>query len=285
MKNPFQSPLPGRNSFLPQDYIEAKTESRANILMLTLFAIAMAGVVAAFFVTNGHWQRLRARQETVSAEYAAEGKKIDQLKALENQRAAMMEKAEITAALVEKLPRWAVLGEMTLRMPTTMRLDMFNIKSTRQQPPPPPPTPGGKGKAASQSLVKNLTDKVTDTKKEPEKIAVSAPRFDYAVTIDGTAQENNDIADFLASIKRSPAFDRVELQFIRESKESGRDMRKFQVTAVLRQTAGTGELSNSLQDLVNQRTELLAKLRNEAFEAEAKSSAAASVNTTEGENP
>ena len=280
MKNPFQSPLPGRNSFLPQDYIEAKTEARANVLMLTLFAIAMAGVVGAFFVTNRHWQRLRARQATVSAEYAAEGKKIEQLKSLENQRAAMMEKAEITAALVEKLPRWAVLGEMTLRMPMTMRLDVLTIKSARQQPPAPPP--GAKGKSAPKSLVKNLAEQIKEPKKEPERTPVTAPRFDYAVTIDGTAPENNDIADFLASIKRSPAFDRVELQFIREGKESGRDVRKFQVTATLRQTAGTGELSNSLQDLVNQRTQLLTKLREAA---EAPAATATATAGTEGRNP
>ncbi|MBL8999899.1 MAG: PilN domain-containing protein [Phycisphaerae bacterium] len=272
MKNPFQSPMPGRNSFLPEDYIAAKTEARANVLMLTLFAIAMAGVVGAFFVTNRHWQRLRSRQEMVSTEYAAEGRKIEQLKALESQRASMMEKAEITAALVEKLPRWAVLGEMTLRMPTTMRLDLFTIKSTREQPPPPPP-PQGKG--APQSLVKNISDKVKDPKKEPERRPVHAPRFTYAVTIDGTAHENNDVADFLASLKRSPAFDRVELQFIRDGKESGRDVRKFQVTASLRQNAGTGELSNSLQDLVNERTRLLTSMR------EAGATAAAG----EGRNP
>lgn len=283
MKNPFQSPIPGRNSFLPQDYIEAKTDARANILMLTLFAIAMAGVVGAFFVTNHRWQRLRAQQATVCAEYAAEGKKIEQLKSLENQRASMMEKAEITAALVEKLPRWAVLGEMTLRMPMTMRLDLFTIKSTREQPPPAA-TSGGKGKPAPQSLVKNLAEKVKETKKEPERPAVTAPKFAYAVTVDGTAQENNDIADFLASLKRSPAFDKVELQYIRESKENGKDMRKFEVTATLRQNAGTGELSNSLQDLVNQRTQLLVRLRDEAEQTKNKTTATSAVGT-EGGNP
>jgi Tfp pilus assembly protein PilN len=258
MINPFQSPQPTPNTFLPEDYISRRTEVRANVLMLTLFAIVLAGVVGAFFVTNRHWQNLRVRQEIVSAEYSAEGKKIEQLKALENQRASMMEKAEITAALVEKVPRWAVLGELTLRMPQSMRLDNFLIKSTRHQPPQPAAAPG---KAAPQSLVKSITG--PGAKKEPEKPRILAPRFDYQVTVEGTAVENNDIADFLSSLKRSPVFDRVELQFIRDAKEGGRDMRKFQVTAALRTSIATGELSSSLQDLVAVRTASLKTLRDQ----------------------
>ena len=46
-----------------------------------------------------------------------------------------------------------------------------------------------------------------------------------------TKQEN---IDFLASLKRSPAFDAVELTFIKDAKELGRDMRKFQITDIAR---------------------------------------------------
>jgi len=158
-------------SFLPQDYISERTDARANILTLTLFAITMAGVVAAFFVTNRHWQSLRSTQEAINVEYQAEGKKIEQLKSLESQRAAIMEKAEITAALVEKLPRWAMLGELTLRMPASMRLDQFLLKSTRVLPPAPPPVPGSKAKP--QSLVKPAADK---NDKSKDKLAKKEER-------------------------------------------------------------------------------------------------------------
>jgi len=258
MSNVFKRPAPAHNSFLPQDYINERTDARANILTLTLFAVTMAGVVGAFFVTNRHWQSLRNRQQVINADYEAEGKKIDQLKELENQRAGIMEKAEITAALVEKLPRWAVLGELTLRMPSTMRLDQFVLKSTRINQTPGPivaPAAAASAKAQPQSLIKNLTDKAKDGKdKKPARPRIEPPKFEYAVTIEGTADLNNDIADFLASLKRSPVFEKVELPFIRDAKELGRDLRKFQITAALRQNIGTGELSSSLQDLVNVRT-------------------------------
>ncbi len=253
-------------SFLPQDYISERTDARANILTLTLFAITMAGVVAAFFVTNRHWQSLRATQDAINVEYQAEGKKIEQLKSLESQRAAIMEKAEITAALVEKLPRWAMLGELTLRMPASMRLDQFLLKSTRVLPPaPPPPAPGSKAKP--QSLVKPAADKNDKSKdklaKKEERPKVEPPKFEYAVTIEGTAEVNNDIADFLASVKQSPAFDKVELTFIKDAKEMGKEMRKFQITAALRKVVGTGDLGTSLQDLVTRKTAALNLLKEQ----------------------
>src|SRR5882724_7481510 len=134
MSNLFRPVSPASNSFLPEDYIARKTETRVNVLILGLFALVLGGVVAAFVVTNRRWQELRARQETVNEQCSMEGKKIDQLNKLEEQRAQMMDKAEITAALVERVPRWAVLGEVTLRMPVDMRLDSLIIKSTRTDP-------------------------------------------------------------------------------------------------------------------------------------------------------
>lgn len=264
MKTFLSKPMPAPNSFLPQDYINDRTDARANILTLTLFAITMAGVVGAFFVTNRHWQKLRQQQTDVNAEYALEGKKISQLKALDAQRSAIMEKAEITAALVEKLPRWAVLGEVSLRMPNSMRLDQLVVKSQRVVPVAVSPAPGPGGKTPPpQSLTKGAAKgaPAKDTKGETQRPKVEAPKFDYAVTIEGTADENNLVADFLTSLKRSPIFDKVELPYIRVAKEGERELRKFQITASLRANVGTGELAASLQDLVTTRTADLAQTR------------------------
>src|SRR4051812_3058349 len=107
MSNPFSPVSPASNSFLPEDYVARKTETRVNVLILGLFALVLGGVVAAFVVTNQRWQALRQRQANVNEQCVLEGHKIEQLNALENQRAQMMEKAEITAALVERVPRWA----------------------------------------------------------------------------------------------------------------------------------------------------------------------------------
>src|SRR5215813_10519693 len=104
-------------SFLPEDYLLRKKERRSNMISLSLFCIVMFGVIAAFFVTSRQWNDVKTRQAKINTEYTAESKKIDQLNVLEAQKREMMEKAEITAALIERVPRSILLAEIINRMP------------------------------------------------------------------------------------------------------------------------------------------------------------------------
>ncbi len=259
MSSPFRTS--GNNSFLPEDYVRQKSESRANLLTLTLFTVVLAAVVGAFLITNQRWQQVRNRGEEVNEQYVAEAAKIEQLKALESQRAQMMEKAEITAALCERVPRWALLAELTLRMPLTMRLDSFALKSKRLDPPAPAPVVAAKdgrgvnaADAKDKGLVKSLTDRMANKPAAPARLAVPPPRFEYSLVLAGTAEENNDIADYLAQLKDCSVVDNVELQFIRESREGDRLFRKFEVGMKVKTDADTAALSKSLTDLVAKRS-------------------------------
>ncbi len=253
MSNPFRPVAPASSSFLPEDYIARKTESRVNIMILTLFMLVMAGVVGAFLVTHKRGKIVRERQTLVNEQFVAEGKKIEQIRALESQRAQMMEKAEITAALLERVPRWAVLGEVTLRKPMSTTLDSLTIKSTRKEPPPAPaPT------QKPAPVVKSLTDKLAGVpERAAERPKASAPTFTYAMVITGSADNNTEVADFLAALKNSPIFDKVELAFIREAKEKDKLFRKFEISASIRTDASTEVLAKSLQKLKADRTALL----------------------------
>ncbi|MDX2131967.1 MAG: PilN domain-containing protein [Planctomycetota bacterium] len=270
MSNPYRPTGPGNTSFLPEDYIRSKAEGRANIITLTLFALVLAGVMGAFVVTKASVEKIAKRKEFVNQQFQEAEKKIAQLKSLESQQAQMMEKAEITSALVEKVPRWAVLGELTLRMPADMRLDSLVIKSTRPKVEVAPP-PGAKPPAV-KSLAGKFAAKVKPEAKEPERVKPQVPRFTYALTLEGTAVKNQDIADYLASLKQSPVLDKVEMAFIRESSERGSDYRKFQVTAQLRTELDTTGLAQSLSRLVAERTRWVA----EQARADGAASAAAS---------
>jgi len=263
MNSPFRSAGPRPSSFLPEDYINRKSEARANILVLSVFTIVMAAVVGAFLVTFQQKVTLRKHLVTVTEQYNTEAAKIEQLKQLEAQRAQIMEKAQLTAALVERLPRWAVYQEITLRMSDSMRLNESKIKSTRIDPPAAPP-PGAKPPA-----VKSLTDRVVGAKKE-ELVAVPilAPRFTYQLTIIGGAKENNDIADFISSLKQSPILDDVELAYIRDSKGSDELLpRKFEISATLRSDVDSAEVAASLRGLIEKRTTALGLKKKHKEEA------------------
>jgi Tfp pilus assembly protein PilN len=240
----------GGASFLPADYVQRKTELRNNIITLTLFALAMGVVAVTFFMKDMELRKVRDQYVAVNEAYEAEGQKIEQLKQLEAQRGQMMEKAQITSALVERIPRWAVLGEIHLRMPRSMWLETFEVKSTRNDA------------GASQGLpitrpagVQSLTDAAAAATEKK----IVPPSFNYQMTILGSAERNNDVADFLTSLKRSPIFKNVELTFIRESREGEKVVRRFEILTTLRTDVEQKVLLASLEKLVADRQREIAK--------------------------
>lgn len=246
MNNPFRNSSSAGGSFLPMDYVARKSEARANILVLSMFALVMAGVIGAFFLLVRSTRSLNDRESVVAAASAAEAAKLEQVRSLMSQRAQLMEKAEITAALVEKIPRWAMLGDIVLRMPKDMRLEQMSLKGKRMEPPPPPQPPGGKPAPQVKTLTGAQAAKPADS--QPKK--VSPPKFEYTLTLTGAADKNNDVADFLTALKASPILQSVELQYIKESKEKEQVFRKFEINAVLTRTPDTEAIAASLRELM-----------------------------------
>lgn len=232
--NPFlrqNNEAPAGTSFLPEDYVERQSSSRANALALTLFAIVMVGVIAAFFVTTRRWETVRAQQSKINELYAQEAKKIEQLKALEAQRSQMLDKAEITTALTERIPRSALLEQIVNRCPDdSLAFADLELKSKRIEPPKQLPKTDGKAPA-----VKSLADAKKDSKEE-KKEPIRAPKFEYTLTINGLAQRNTDVTDFLAKLGDCELLDRPDLPFIDTVKIDQTTFRKFQITAGLNAT-------------------------------------------------
>ncbi len=116
-------------SFLPEDYLAQKAERRTNLICLTLFVVVMIAVFGAFLVTNRQWTHVKRSQEAINARYREVAKQIEALTELETQREQMLEKAELAAALVERVPRSILLAELINRMPDRMALTKFELAS------------------------------------------------------------------------------------------------------------------------------------------------------------
>jgi Tfp pilus assembly protein PilN len=234
----------GASSFLPSDYVQRKAELRNNIVLLSTFAVVMGGIGAAFFKTQRDWRHLRDTYTLTSEQYVAEGEKIEQLKQLEVIRGQMMEKAQITASLIEKVPRHAMLAELTLRMKPGMTLQALTLSGTREEvAPPPPPNQSG-----ATSLAQAAAEKAA-----LHSASMTAPRYTYEVSFTGYAQNNNDIADYLANLKQSPIFTNVELSFIREATLDGETVRSFEMNLSLRTEVTQETIIESINGLMAER--------------------------------
>src|SRR3954471_5140703 len=155
MKLPFKRSDSGGGSFLPQEYVERRAELRANLLCLALFGVVMFGVIGAFFVPNRQWLTVKRARDSIAAQYAQEAARIEQLKLLEKQKTEIMDKAEVSTALIERVRRSVLLSELANRKPDEVTLIEVSLSAKRiQQAPPPANAP-----TTVQPQVKNLAGK------------------------------------------------------------------------------------------------------------------------------
>lgn len=244
MKSPFQRRSAAGSSFLPEDYVAQKIELRANVLCLSLFGLVMFGVIGAFFVTNRQWLKVRAEQAAITVEYTEQAQKIEQLKKLETQKAEMLAKAEITTALIEKVPRSVLLSELVSRMPEDITLLELSLESKRLKDDPIPGLGGGAGAPKIRSIQAPGSVAAPPGSKPalPDSKRIKAPRFEYKLTITGVSKRNNEIADYIAALKDCVLLDRVDLRHIKEKIIDKVDMREFVIEAILRPDADARSL-------------------------------------------
>ncbi len=223
----------GNGSFLPTEYVRNKSQVRANFVALLLFALVMAGVIGAFFVNHQRWRDVREQADLISAQFAEEAAKIQQLESLESQRAELLDRAEVVTALIDRVPRSVLMAEVVRDLPPGVTLTLVALEGERVKPPAPKPDPKAKAKGKTRSL----TGKNADKEKAPEPEKVHPPRFRHRVTVEGLASENEKIADYLALIKASPLFGEVELPLITSTIVDQVGYRRFKITMSLRDQA------------------------------------------------
>jgi Tfp pilus assembly protein PilN len=247
VKSPFSRPDTG-GSFLPRDYVAGKAERRATLTLLVIFTVVMVAIVSAFMVTSQQWNEVRRQQRLIDAAYAEEQVKIQQLRELEEQRAELVDKAEVTTALIDRVPRSVLLAEIVTRMPGRVTLLEMNLESKRiRATTPPAAASAAQGRAGGvrsisatartnpQNTTRGARGAQGDAPAERPK--VEPPRFESTLTLIGVATVNNDIADFLQALKACPLLEQVDLQYIQATVIDDIDRRKFEIHARLRPDA------------------------------------------------
>lgn len=222
-------------SFLPEEYLHRKAELRSIVISFGLFCIVISGIVGAFFVTNREWAKVKSSQEEINREYAIETAKIEQLKELEKQKNEMIEKAEVTTALIEKVPRSIMLAELINRMPKELTLNSLELKSTRLDAKPvkidrkASATSGNRSRGSKSSKSKTAAKPA-----EPEKPKVKPPSYEFKLEMVGLAATDDEIADYQTALKNCPLLANVELVYTTAVKVDDVQVRKFRIEAGVR---------------------------------------------------
>ncbi len=224
--------MSNQSSFLPEDYLAHKQERRTNFICVLLFVVVMCSVVGAFLVTNQQWTHVKEEQQAINVSYQEAGKQIHELTELERQRDEMLHKAELAAALVERVPRSILLAELINRMPSQLGLLEFELRSTRVRPARKvedrdrrPERISGRGRTQSREEVGEEVDRV------------DVPRYLVTIGLTGVAPTDIEVSRFMTELNAYRLVRNVTLVYSEEREIEGRKVRQFRINMELSQDA------------------------------------------------
>ena len=216
-------------SFLPDDYLERKAQRRTNFTCASLFLVVMGAIGAAFVVTERLMKQIEQQHAATESEYAGAAKRIDQVKELQTRQRTMAGQAELTASLLEKVPRSLVLAEVTNSLPPGASLLDVSLTSKLRPPPPAPKAPTAIEAAKAKKAAK-------DGSKDAKPAAPPPPQpriYDATMKITGAASSDLQVAQFINTLAKSPLFQDVNLLVSEQFEHEGRTVRRFQLDVKL----------------------------------------------------
>jgi len=221
---------PNTLNFLPDGYLEQKAQRRANAICAVLFLIVMAGMWAAFTLSEQATKRVDNEFAKTEQQYLGEAKRIEQVRQMQEKQKRMAHQADLTASLLEKVPRSFLLAEITNSIPAGISLiDLaMESKERAKTPKDAPKTAYEQQKAARQA--QKAAPQGPPPPPEPKL-------YDVSVKITGMALNDVQVAQFLKNLSNSKLLRDVNLLVSEEFSQGTDKLRKFQIDMALDRNA------------------------------------------------
>jgi len=224
-------------NFVPNDYIQQRQSSRANLMYLTLLAALLGGIGVTFSV-------IKMRQNVVGRELAAINAKmmeakeqIAQLEELKTKGKTMMKSMVMTAELLEPVPRSVVLACLTNNMPSGVSLlEMQLVEKENKVLAAPAAKPAAAAAAAPAAKPGAKTTQYQSAAAKNQKAAAPETKTVLVsnLEIEGIAPSDIEVASFIASLSGSILLDSVELVQSKEQDIDGVKFRQFRLRTSLK---------------------------------------------------
>ena len=220
---------PNELSFLPDDYLERKAQRRTNAICATLFLIVMVAIGSAFKFTERSMRVVEQEHADFEQHYTEAAKRIQQVQQMQDKQRTMAVQAELTASLLEKVPRSFLLAEITNSMPSGVSLLDMTLESKRRQAP--------KDAAKNTFEAKRSTSTANAAPSGSKlgapgasKIASEAKVYDVSLKITGVAYTDVQVAQFISRLNASKLLKDVNLVISEEYKKADeQQLRQFTI--------------------------------------------------------
>ncbi len=218
-------------NLLPDDYLENRARRRIVAMCMVLFIIEIVGVVGAWFVTERKQAVAVEICRGVDESYAQAAQQIARLQQLEGQKKTMLRKADVADALVERVPRSALLAVLTNALPQGASLTQIKLETQRSvvltRTSKEEKAAGGPGKGE---------EKKTRLTSEPRQEAPVTPST-VTLEVKGLAATDMEVARFIADLARCPLIRSVDLGYSQQRKLPEDSLREFLVRVELKENA------------------------------------------------
>lgn len=208
------SQLPTNNmNFLPEDYVERRQAARAAVIFIGLLVVVIAGIIGAYVYQQFDSRAVFDERDRVNAEFEDASKSITKAQEMDQEKARMVAKAELTTTLMERVRRSALLAELTTLQPKGLTILSLELK-TADAPLAAPAIAIDKAAGADASPVK-------------------PPQADVTIQLTGTAPTDGHVAQYIAALSKSKLLSEVNLLFsdeFKRTRDTNSDMvRKFHI--------------------------------------------------------
>jgi hypothetical protein len=215
---------PNQLSFLPDDYLEAKRQKRTNVICTVLFLLIMSAIVTTRLMIEKSLQLAETENADVCKQSADAATRIEQDRELQEKQLKMSNQAELTASLLEKVPRSVLLAELTNAKPLGVSfLDVILDSKVKQN--------SSQAAAAGKTQFEMKRAAMEDTK--GTKPAPQAKLYDVTVRVTGICDNDIQVSQFIEKLNRSKLVRDVNLLISDEFKVGDNPMRKFQLEMMI----------------------------------------------------
>jgi Tfp pilus assembly protein PilN len=218
-------------NFLPEDYQERRGRRRANIVCLIMAGVSVVVlglVVGLLFLSAIGMSAMRA---LVDQQYRQASLQIEQFKQLEERKADLIRKVELSTDLLERVPRSQLLARLTNCLPPKAGLMGLVMKVEYVE------VPVGSAAAVAAGAKAPAAGDAQDASKAGAKRSGKKGKADtvkvkqWVFHVDGVAPTDMEVAEYIARLGADPLFRDVDLQFSEEFPyKEGVQMRKFQLS-------------------------------------------------------
>ena len=215
---------PNQLSFLPDDYLEVKRQRRTNVICATLFLVIMSGIIGVFTKFEKDLRAAEKEHEDTVKEYAEAATKIQQHNQMKEKYQRLNSQAELTASLVEKVPRSRLLADLTNAKPAGVSFKEVSLDSKLRSGSSNNSTAG-----KSQFELKRAAMEAANGAAKPAAPVPQAKNYDVTVKVTGRADNDVQVAQFMARLNQSELVQDVNLVVSDEEVVNETRMRQFQI--------------------------------------------------------